>query len=170
MKKSVSADVVISKIHFIRGQKVMLDKDLADLYQVPTKRLNEQVRRNMKRFPPDFMFQLNREEATASRSQFATLKKGHNVKYLPYAFTENGVAMLSSILNSNRAIAVNILIMRTFTRLRELLVAHKDIALKIENLERESRDHGRKIQAILQAIKELLSPSPEKPKLPIGFR
>ena len=184
MRRSVSAEVVVSKIHFIRGQKVLLDVDLAKLYEVETKYLIRQVKRNTIRFPQDFMFQLTEEEFLGLRSQIATSNKVSTSKrlrcqnvtskrggrrYLPYVFTENGVAMLSSVLNSPRAIAVNILIMRTFTRLRELLVAHKDLALKVENLERDSRDHGRKIHAILNAIKELLSPPPAKPKPRIGF-
>src|ERR1700690_532275 len=103
----VPIDIIQSKIYLIRGHKVMLDKELAELYGVTTKRLKEQVRRNLKRFPEDFMFELTWEEAETSRSQFATLKKGQNIKYLPYAFTELGVAMLSSVLNSNRAIDVN---------------------------------------------------------------
>ncbi len=169
MKKSVSTEIVVSKIHFIRSQKVMLDKDLARLYGVTTKQLTQQVRRNIFRFPDDFMFQLSSQEFESLRSQFVTSNRGGR-RYQPYVFTENGVAMLSSVLKSRTAVAVNIQIMRTFTRLHELLVAHKDLALKIENLERESRDHGRKIQAILQAIKELLSTPSEKPKPPIGFR
>lgn len=164
--KSISTEVIVSKIHFIRNQKVMLDSDLAKLYGVETKHLTRQVRRNLGRFPEDFMFQLTRDEIL--RCQIGTSSYGGR-RYLPYAFTENGVAMLSSVLNSSKAIAVNILIMRTFTRLRELLVAHKDLALKIENLERASRDHGHKIQAIVQAIKELLTEPPQKRKLPIGF-
>ncbi|MBL7896185.1 MAG: ORF6N domain-containing protein, partial [Bacteroidia bacterium] len=104
----VPDELIMRKIYFIRGQKVMLDRDLADLYQVETKRLKEQVRRNIERFPKHFMFELSKEEAEVSRSQFATLKRGENIKYLPYAFTEHGVLMLSNVLKSKRAIAVSI--------------------------------------------------------------
>ncbi len=116
----VPIGTIEQKILLVLGQKVMLDRDLAELYGVATKILNQAVKRNLKRFPSDFMFQLEYREVMASRSQFVTLKKGENVKYRPYAFTENGVAMLSSVLNSPRAIQVNIQIMRTFTKLREI--------------------------------------------------
>jgi hypothetical protein len=123
------------RIFLIRGHKVMLDRDLAELYGVTTKRLNEQVKRNRGRFPEDFMFQLSLEEGKsilALRSQFATLKRGWHLKYAPYAFTEHGVAMLSSVLNSQRAVQMNILIIRAFVALREMLATHKDLARKIE--------------------------------------
>ncbi|VAW15389.1 hypothetical protein MNBD_BACTEROID05-1079 [hydrothermal vent metagenome] len=159
-----------SKIVLIRGLKVMLDSDLAELYDVPTKRLKEQVRRNIRRFPDDFMMELNLNEieALASRSQFATLKKGQNIKYPPFAFTEQGVSMLSSVLNSDRAIDVNILIMRSFAKLRELMLSHKDLSYKIADLERKSKKHDQSIKAIFQAIRKLLE-EPVRPKNPIGF-
>jgi hypothetical protein len=119
----------------LRGQKVMLDTDLADLYQVPTKVLNQAVRRNKDRFPADFMFQLTADEFSALRSQIVTLDtgRGQHRKYLPYAFTEQGVAMLSSVLRSKRAVNVNIEIMRAFVRLRELLATHEDLANKLDS-------------------------------------
>ena len=128
---------IVNKIYIIRGQKVMLDRDLAEMYDVPTFRLNEAVKRNITRFPEDFMFQLTPEEANLSRSQIAILKKGKgsNIKYLPYAFTELGVAMLSSVLRSERAIQVNIQIIRVYTKMKQLLLDNKDLWLKIEKIE-----------------------------------
>ncbi len=130
----VLSEVIQGKIILIRGQKVMLDADLAELYEVSTKRLNEQVRRNPGRFPSDFMFQLTKEEYEILRSQLAAPSWGGR-RYLPYAFTEQGVAMLSSVLTSERAILVNVEIMRTFVRLREILATHKELARKLEELE-----------------------------------
>ncbi|MDD5432005.1 MAG: ORF6N domain-containing protein [Candidatus Omnitrophica bacterium] len=180
-KDIVSAEVVATKILFIRGRKVMLDRDLAELYGVSVKRLNEQVKRNAKRFPADFMFQLNKEEVGVSRSQIATLNehiedkevititRGRNIKYLPYVFTEQGVAMLSTVLNSDKAIQVNIAIMRAFVKLREFLLTHKELAQKLEELERKYNLHEKDVQMILEVIKQLMTTSsvPEKPK--IGF-
>src|SRR3972149_5462507 len=142
MQTIVPAEIIEQKILLIRGKRVMLDKDLTALYGVETKVLNQAVKRNIKRFPDDFMFQLNWEEASElSRSQFVTLKKGKNIKYLPYAFTENGVAMLSSVLNSERAITVNIQIIRTFTKLRKMLATHKELKQKIEEMEKKKEEH-----------------------------
>ncbi|MCA9409313.1 MAG: ORF6N domain-containing protein [Candidatus Omnitrophica bacterium] len=173
--------IIENKIFLIRGKKIMLDRDLAKLYGVETKRLNEQVKRNIKRFPNDFMFQLTKEETIIlmsqivtsnhddnSRSQNATLKRGKNIKYLPYAFTENGVAMLSSVLNSEKAINVNIQIMRAFTKLRELMSSHKELKEKIENLERKFKEHDKNFVIVFEAIRKLLDP-PEKPNKKIGF-
>lgn len=161
-------EVIEQKIYLIRGHKVMLDSDLAKLYGVPTKRLNEQVRRNIKRFPTDFMFQLTTEEAKFLRSQFATLKtgRGQHLKYLPYAFTEQGVAMLSSVLNSERAIEVNILIMRTFVKLREMIASHKDLAKKLDELEKK---YDEQFQVVFEAIRQLMAP-PESSNRKIGFK
>ncbi len=125
-------EMINSKIYTIRGLKVMLDRDLADLYQVETRRLNEQVKRNISRFPADFMFQLTKDEV--SRSQFAILKQGQNIKYLPYAFTEQGVAMLSSVLNSEIAIEINIKIMRAFIELRQIIAAQPEYELLREKI------------------------------------
>jgi len=133
----VPLELIERRIYIIRGQKVMLDADLAELYQTPTKRLNEAVRRNLARFPEDFMFQLTGEEAGALRSQIATLEtgRGRYSKYAPLAFTEHGVAMFSSVLSSPRAVQMNIIIIRAFVKLRELLATHKDLARKIGELE-----------------------------------
>ena len=163
----VPAELIERKIYLIRDKKVMLDSDLAKLYDVETKVLNQAVKRNIARFPEDFMFQLNKEEASElSRSQIVTLKRGQNIKYLPHAFTENGVAMLSSILNSERAIQVNIQIMRTFTKIRKMLASHKDLKQKIEEMEKK---YDSQFKIVFTAIKELMSP-PEKPVRKIGFK
>ena len=134
----VPEEIIERKIFIIRGQKVMLDRDLAELYAVSAKRLNEQVRRNLHRFPLDFMFQLTEEEYLNLRSQFATssLKHGGS-RYLPYSFTEHGITMLSSVLNSERAVAMSIFIVRAFIKMREMLAAHKDLANKIDEIERK---------------------------------
>jgi len=181
---SIPVEIIQNKIYLIRGHKVMLDRDLAELYNVPSKRLKEQVRRNLKRFPDDFMFELTWEEteslrsqivtlkeADTSRPQIATLKKGHNIKYLPFAFTEQGVAMLSSVLNSERAIEVNIQIMRVFTKLREMMITHKDLARKIEDLERKFSDHNQKIIQIFEALRRLMTtPSTPQDSLPNPYK
>jgi phage regulator Rha-like protein len=156
----------------IRGHNVMLDSDLAAMYGVSTKRLNEQVRRNLKRFPDDFMFRLTETEAAALRSQFATLKtgRGQHRKYRPFAFTEQGVAMLSSVLNSDRAVEVNIAIMRAFVRLREILSTHKDLAAKLEKMEKKLGEHDQHFQVVFEAIRQLMAPpTPAPKKRRIGF-
>ena len=172
----VPVEIIQNRIYLIRGYKVMLDKDLAELYGTSARELKQQVRRNIKRFPADdFMFELTWEEAASSRSQFVILNKGENIKYLPYAFTEQGVAMLSSVLNSDRAVEVNIQIIRVFTKLREIMSTHKDLARKIEDLERKFQekfqDHDKKIILVFNAIKELLADKEEasKKKGPMGF-
>lgn len=148
----------------------MLDSDLADLYQVLTKNLNKAVARNTDRFPEDFMFQLTEEEAESLRFQIGTSNAGRGGRrYLPYAFTEQGVAMLSSVLNSKRAAHVNIVIMRAFVKLREVMATHKDLAFKIDALERKYDEHDEDIQVIFKAIRQLLEPPPLPPKDPIGF-
>ncbi|MBD5227263.1 MAG: ORF6N domain-containing protein [Bacteroidales bacterium] len=146
-------------IHIIRGQQVMIDSDLARLYGVETKRLNEQVKRNIDRFPEDFMFQLTKSESEDSRSQIATLKQGHNIKYQPYAFTENGIAMLSSVLRSKSAIEVNIRIMRAFTAMRSFLMSNAHIFQRLETVEhnyllvnRHLSEHDRKFEEILSRL------------------
>lgn len=156
-----------AKIYLIRGQKVMLDWDLAELYGVETKVLNQAVKRNNDRFPDDFMFELTMEEFNSLRSQFVTSKKGRGGRrYIPIAFTEQGVAMLSSVLNSERAIHVNIQIMRTFTKLRELFATHKDLEKKIEEMEKK---YDQQFRAVFDAIKALLSAPKSKAKK-IGFK
>jgi hypothetical protein len=157
------------RIFLIRGHRVMLDSDLAELYEVPTKRLNEAVRRNHDRFPDDFMVQLTDDETEILRSQIATSTPEHGGRrYNPYVFTEQGVAMLSSVLRSSRAIQVNIAIMRAFVRLRELLATHADLARKLEDLERK---YDRQFTVVLDAIKELMqTPLPvSDSKKQIGF-
>jgi len=172
---AVSDEVIISKIYFIRGKKVMLDRDLAELYGVPTKRLNEQVKRNIHRFPADFMFQLTDEEFENLKSQIATSSWGGR-RVAPYTFTEHGVLMLSSVLNSETAIEVNIQIIRIFIRMRELLLTHKDILVKLEQIEKtllgqdhRMNKHEENIQAIFGVLKELVNPTVE-PRPRIGFR
>jgi phage regulator Rha-like protein len=154
-----------NNILLIRSQKVLLGSDLARLYGVETKVLMQSVKRNSRRFPSDFMFQLNAEETgfvqehiLRSRSQFVTLKRGLNVKYRPYAFTEQGVAMLSSVLKSERAIEVNVAIMRAFVRLRELLMTHKELAGKLKELEEKVEKHDEKIIMVFEAIRQLIYP------------
>jgi hypothetical protein len=166
---AIPVDRIEKAIFLIRGHKVMLDAELAELYGVTTKRLNEQVRRNLSRFPADFMFQLEDQEASALRSQFATSKEGRGGRrYLPYVFTEQGVAMLSSVLRSERAIQVNIAIMRVFVRLREMMATHKELAIKLKELEGRIQDHDEQIVAIFEAIRQLMKP-PKPPRRRIGF-
>jgi hypothetical protein len=167
-------------ILLIRGQKVMLDNDLASLYGVEAKRMLQAMKRNIERFPEDFMFQLTWEEASVLRSQFAasslrdeehlrsqnvTLKRGKHLKYRPYAFTEQGVAMLSSVLRSPRAVSVNIEIMRAFVRLRQMLVSHADLARKLDALE---KTYDAQFKVVFDALRQLMQP-PVKPKRSIGF-
>ena len=168
MSEIIPIERIEKRILFLRGHKVMLNADLAELYGVKTKVLLQALKRNIKRFPSDFMFQLNYQEVSVLRSQFVTLKKGRGEhrKYLPYAFTEQGVAMISSVLNSDRAIQVNIEIMRAFVRLREILSTHKDLARKLEQLEKKY-DHQFKI--VFDAIRELMTPPPVPLKRKIGF-
>jgi len=161
--------VIERRIYLIRGQKVMLDSDLAELYEVPTKVLNQAVRRNARRFPEDFMFQLTAEEAESLRSQIVTLKptgRGRHRKYLPYVFTEQGVAMLSSVLNSERAIEANIVIMRAFVRLREMMLSNDELNRKINALERK---YDEKFKVVFTALRKLIA-APEKPRREIGFK
>ena len=168
---SVPVEIIQSKIYLIRGYKVMLDRDLAELYGVSTKSLNLAVKRNLDRFPEDFMIRLTEDEAVNLRFQFETSSWGGR-RHVPYGFTQEGVAMLSSVLRSERAVQVNIQIMRVFVRLRELMISHKDLARKIEDLERNVKDHDKKIIFIFDAIKRLLQEKeePPKPKEPFGFQ
>lgn len=166
----VPVELIERRICLIRGQKVMLDADLADLYQVETRALNQAVRRNLDRFPEDFMFQLTDEEASALRSQNVILDRGRGrySKYAPVAFTEHGVAMLSSVLRSRRAVRMNILIVRAFIKLRELLVSHKNLATRMEKLETAQKEHGSIIGILAEEIEELKR-LPEPPKRHYGF-
>ena len=156
-------------ILLLRGQKVMLDRDLAGLYGVETKSLKRAVKRNLDRFPPDFMFELTAEEAESVRCQFGTLQTGPHFRYLPYAFTEQGVAMLSSVLQSPQAVQVNIAVMRAFVRLRETLSLHKELAHKLTELERRIESHDESIQTLFEAIRQLMAPPTPPQKKPIGF-
>jgi len=176
--KTVSAAHVASCILVVRGHKVLTDADLARLYGVPTKRLNEQVRRNLDRFPEDFMFRLNDEEFEALRSQFATSNRGGR-RYLPYVFTEHGALMAATVLNSPRAVELSIYVVRAFVRLRETLTQHKDLAAKLAELERKTEalalrqdtlatNTRMQLKQVFEAIRELMTP--EQPtKRPIGF-
>ena len=161
--------IVESKIYLIRGHKVMLDKDLATLYGVSTGTLNQAVQRNRSRFPKDFMFRLRSDEKMSLISQSVISNEGRGGnRFMPYAFTEQGVAMLSSVLNSERAIQVNIAIMRVFSRLKELLARRQDLAVKLTELEERINTHDAKIVAIFDAIKQLIDPRKHRPR--IGFR
>jgi ORF6N domain len=187
--KLIPAERIERRILLLRGQKVMLDSHLAELYEVETKALNQAVKRNIERFPEDFMFQLSAEEAklvlrsqivtlnsmnpentqqntTNSRSQIVTLKHGTNIKYLPYAFTEQGVAMLSSVLRSQRAVRVNIAIMRTFVQLRQLLATHADLSRKLRSLESK---YDEQFKVVFDAIRELMAEPRPKRRREIGF-
>ncbi|MBU6231852.1 MAG: ORF6N domain-containing protein [Patescibacteria group bacterium] len=166
----IPAESIAQKIFFIRGQKVMLDSDLAMLYGVSTKYLNQTVRRNLSRFPSDFMFQIKEEELESLRLQFATSKIGRGGRrYSPYAFTEHGVAMISSILHSSRAVEMNILIIRTFIKLREILSSNRELAAEVELLKREQDSQSEHIKKIYKIIARLIS-EPPKQKGPIGFQ
>jgi hypothetical protein len=172
----VASKAIDRLIHEIRGERVMLDSDLASLYAVETKALNQAVKRNATRFPPDFMFRVTAEElgdlrrqtgTSALRSQIATLKRGRGQhrKYLPYAFTEQGVAMLSSVLRSGRAAKVNVEIIRTFVRLRRMAITHADLARRLAELESK---YDSQFKAVFDAIRQLMEPPPERPRR-IGF-
>lgn len=166
-KDLIPVEHVERKILLLRGQKVMLDRDLAALYGVPTKALKQAVRRNPERFPADFMFVLDSGEFADWRSQFVTsLSDRMGLRYAPMAFTEQGVAMLSSVLNSSRAIQVSIAIMRAFIRLRRMLAAHADLARKLEELERK---YDKQFRAVFDALRELMN-FPAPPRKPIGFQ
>ena len=168
----IPVERISSKIFLIRNEKVLLDFDLAELYGVETKQLKRAVRRNIDRFPLDFMFPLTKDEYNSLRSQIGTLKRGEHSKYLPYAFTEQGVAMLSSVLNSERAIKVNIAIMRAFVKMRKILESNESLAKKLKQLEKETKEkfaeHQQQIGLIFETIKELVTEK-EKPKRRIGF-
>ena len=178
----IPAERIENNIYLLRGQKIMLDNDLAALYGVTTKRFNEQVRRNRERFPEDFMFQLSGEEWESLRSQIATLNagRGQHRKYLPYAFTEHGAIMAATILNSPRATEISVYVVRAFVRLRETLATHKALASKLEALEKQTAalafKHGSlaantraQFKQVIDAIRQLMTPPPEPKKRPIGF-
>jgi len=166
-------EVIMQKIYYIRNQKVMLDSDLAELYGVETKRLKEQVKRNMERFPERYMFELTKEEAEVSRSQNATLKRGENIKYLPSAFTEHGVMMLSNVLKSKRAIEVSMRIIDVFILLRETIANHTELRLEIEYIKKKVINHDKNIELVFQYLDELLEKTTKKAaksQTQIGFK
>jgi ORF6N domain len=166
----IAAPAIEKRIFVVRERQVMLDEDLADLYGVETKRLIQQVKRNLKRFPRDFMFQLTKVEVEALRSQIATSKTGRGGRrYAPYVFTEQGVAMLSGVLHSDRAIAVNIEIMRAFVELRRVAGSYALIEKRLKQIEEGMDEHDERFAQIFNALHQLINP-PAKPKRPVGFR
>ncbi len=166
MDSIVPVELIEKKIYLVRSQKVMLDSDLAELYEVETRALVQAVKRNIGRFPPDFMFQLNNQEVTTLRSQFVISKSGKGGRrYTPYVFTEQGVAMLSSVLNSERAVQVNIAIMRAFVKLREMISSHKDLARKLDELEKK---YDAQFRVVFDALRQLMTPT-EPGKKKVGF-
>ncbi len=171
----IATEPVDALIRIVRSQRVILDVDLARIYGVPTKRLNEAVRRNAQRFPSDFMFQLTRQEAFAClRSQIATLKRGQHLKYMPYAFTEHGAIMAANVLNSDRAVAMSVFVVRAFVKLRATIAGHRELADKLAELERclmeRLDDHEHAIKHVLGELRKLMSAPPEFPHKPIGFQ
>jgi hypothetical protein len=168
MSSIIPFERIEKQIFLIRGHRVMLDSDLAKLYKVETKALNRAVKRNLDRFPQDFMFQLNSEELENLKSQIGTSSWGGR-RYVPFVFTEQGVAMLSGVLKSKRAVQVNIAIMRTFVRLREMIVSNKVLAAKLSELENKIENQGTDIKTLFAAIHQLMNPPPEPPKRRIGF-
>ena len=165
---TIPDEAIDPRILLARGQKVLLDSDLASLYGVTTKRLNEQVKRNIDRFPEDFMFQLTADEHDALRSQIATLKtgRGQHRKYPPFVFTEHGAIMAASVLNTSQAIEMSVYVVRAFVRLREILTTHKELARKLDDLEKKYDDQFR---VVFDAIRQLMAPPPDTKKRRIGF-
>jgi hypothetical protein len=172
-RELVRTEAIQSLIYVLRGHRVMLDRDLADLYGVETRALNQAVQRNRSRFPEDFMFRLTLEEGKAvmaSRSQNVILKWGKNLKYAPYAFTEHGAVMLANVLKSDRAVRASILVVRAFVSLRQTLGTHEDLVRKVKAIERKVGKHDTELQEIIKILRTLLEPPPpEPPKRPIGF-
>lgn len=169
-KLTIPDEIVMDKIYILRDMRIMVDRDLAELYGVETKRLKEAVRRNMQRFPSDFMFEMNDDEFRNWRTHFASSNSDvMGLRYHPFCFTEQGVTMLSCILNSERAIAVNIQIIRIFTKMRELLLTNKEVLLQLEMLEKQVLKNKIDIQSIFSALRQLINPTP-KPRKQIGFK
>jgi hypothetical protein len=170
----IAEEVIISKIYTIRGRQVILAQDLAELYEVETRVLNQQVKRNVGKFPERYMFQLTKDEYNRLRSQIVTLKRGQHVKYMPYAFTEHGILMLSSVLNSERADKVNMLIIDTFVKLRELMFMHKDVVHQLEQVHNKLAEHDGQILVIFEYLKQLEKAKQEdlelKTRKKIGFK
>jgi hypothetical protein len=169
-KPVVAVGKIEQSILLIRGEKVIVDADLAEFYGVPTKRLNEQVKRNISRFPDDFMFQLTQDEKAEVVANCDHLNKLKYAKSLPYAFSEHGAIMAASVLNSDRAIAVSLFVVRVFVKLRRTIAENKELSKKIDQIERRIAKHDDQILALVQAIKQLLKPEPAPKKRPIGFR
>ena len=171
LKHIVQDEAIINLIYYIRGHKVMLDSDLAEMYGVETKRLKEAVKRNGERFPEQYMFELSHNEYDSLRSQIASLKKGRgqHSKYFPYVFTEHGVLMVANVLKSKRAIKMSMRIIDVFIRMREMLSTHKDVLLKLEKMEKQLSNNNKEIQYIFDVLKELLSPV-SKPRKRIGYK
>ena len=165
----IPIEIIEKKIYLIRNQRVMLDSDIAELYGVTTKRFNEQVKRNIERFPEDFMFKLTDEEYKILRSQFATSNIIHGGRrYTPYVFTEHGAIMAATILNSSKAVEMSIFVVRAFVKLREITSGNKELAQKLNELEKKYEKHDKDIKAIIDALRQLMTP-PEKTKRKIGF-
>ena len=168
---SITEEFIMSKILLIRNKKVMIDSDLATLYGVETKQLKRQVRRNIERFPEDFMFELTKSEFEILRSQFGTFKQGEHSKYLPMAFTEQGVAMLSSVLNSPAAIKVNIEIIRVFTKIREILTETLSVKLEIEEIKKKLVNHDKNIELVFNYLDEMMEKQDNKvERIKIGYK
>jgi len=168
----IPIEAIERQIVVLRGHRVMLDRDLAEIYGVALKRLNEQMKRNRERFPEDFMFQLTFEEGKAvilSRSQIATLKRGENIKYRPYAFSEHGAVMLANVLRSPVAVRASIQVVRAFVNLRRMLATREDLARKIDTIDRQVGKHDAELRDVLRILRKLLEPPPVPPKRPMGF-
>jgi DNA replication protein DnaD len=164
-------EIIMNKVLMIRGQKVMIDRDLAELYGIPTKRLNEQVKRNLKRFPPDFMFQLTEEEKNEVVANCDHLQDLKYSSFLPFAFTEHGAVMLASVLNSDKAIDVNIQIVRVFIRIRQMLIDNTELRFEIEKIKKKLDNHDKNIEVVFQYLDELIDKKEnEKPRKKIGFK
>jgi phage regulator Rha-like protein len=169
MTKNVPIESIVNKIIFLRSEKVLLDKDLAELYGVETKQLKRAVRRNIHRFPPDFMFELTKEEYDSLRYQFGTLKRGEHSKYLPMAFTEHGALMAANILKSKTAVSMSIYVVRAFIRMREELTSRRDLEERLDQIEKILLVHDTELKELFEKIRPLLLPPPEKPRKKIGF-
>ena len=165
---SITKEQIVKRVFLLHGQKVIIDMDLAELYGVTTKRLNEQVKRYLQRFPEDFLFQLSPEELNLLRSQFANSKGKGGRRYFPYVFTEHGALMAAAVLNTLRAVEISIYVVRAFVQLRELLASNQQLANKLDELERKLVTHDKAIAEIIQAIRLLMEP-PETKQRPIGF-
>jgi hypothetical protein len=151
----IAEEVIVSKIYITRGRQVMLSHDLAELYQVETRVLNQQVKRNIGKFPERYMFQLTQQEYNLLRSQNVILKRGRHIKYLPYAFTEHGILMLSSVLRSDRADKVNMLIIDTFVKIRELMFINKDVVFQLEQVQKKISEHDKQIMIVFEYLKQI---------------